>query len=49
VIGAIRHSYTSYDELLMAGVERISARDQVRDAVEDKLASWSERNEPDGG
>jgi hypothetical protein len=40
VIAAIRHNHTRYDELLMRGCNRIGARDQVRDIVENVLNRW---------
>jgi Uncharacterized conserved protein (DUF2293) len=36
----VRHIDTRYDELLMSGVDRETARDQVRDRVEDILSTW---------
>jgi hypothetical protein len=40
VIASVRHHDTDYDELLMAGVPRAAAREQVRPAVDRVLASW---------
>jgi hypothetical protein len=40
VIASVRHQDTDYDELLMAGVPRAVAREQVRPAVDRVLASW---------
>jgi hypothetical protein len=40
VAASVRHVDTDYDELLMSGVDRELARDQVRDRVEDVLSSW---------
>ena len=40
VAASVRHIDTRYDELLMSGVDRETARDQVRDQVEDILSSW---------
>jgi hypothetical protein len=40
VIAAIRHEDTPYDDLLMAGVDRASARQQIRDSVDAVLDRW---------
>lgn len=40
VAAAVRHGETDYDELLMAGVERLEARDHVRADVEHVLEIW---------
>jgi hypothetical protein len=40
VAASVRHIDTRYDELLMSGVDREAARDQVRDRVEDILSTW---------
>ncbi len=40
VIAHIRHNYTNYDELLMAGLDRSLARDEVREEVEKILNEW---------
>jgi hypothetical protein len=40
VVAAVRHGETHYDELLMAGVERFEARDQIRADVEQVLELW---------
>jgi hypothetical protein len=40
VIASVRHQDTDYDELLMAGVPRAVAREQVRPAVDRVLATW---------
>ncbi|MEV4169330.1 DUF2293 domain-containing protein [Nonomuraea sp. NPDC049709] len=37
VIASIRHLDTDYDRLLMAGVPRMEAREQIRDRIERKL------------
>jgi hypothetical protein len=42
VSAAVRHQDTSYDELLMTGVERGEARAQVRDQVARVLDAWRE-------
>jgi hypothetical protein len=41
VIAHIRHQHTDYDKLLMSGVERYDARDQIRAKVQSVLNSWS--------
>ena len=40
VVAAVRHQDTSYDELLMSGLERGQARAQVRADVARVLDSW---------
>ncbi|OMB94430.1 hypothetical protein A5733_14810 [Mycobacterium sp. NS-7484] len=40
VAASIRHEDTDYDELLMSGVDRQSARDRVYDRIETVLDSW---------
>jgi hypothetical protein len=40
VIASVRHQDTDYDELLMTGVPRAVAREQVRPAVDRVLAAW---------
>ena len=42
VAASIRHVDTDYDELLMSGVDRQTARDQVRDRVEQVMTGWLE-------
>ncbi|HKF15687.1 MAG TPA: DUF2293 domain-containing protein [Candidatus Dormibacteraeota bacterium] len=42
-VASVRHQDTMYDELLMSGVDRGSARDRVRDAVEAVLEVWERR------
>lgn len=41
VIAHVRHTHTNYDELLMAGTERLGARALVRERIDRVLASWS--------
>jgi hypothetical protein len=41
VAASVRHQDTDYDSLLMSGVPRDIARDQVRPAVDRILAAWS--------
>ena len=43
VAASVRHEDTSYDELLMSGLDRADARDLVRDDVHRILASWRRR------
>jgi len=43
VVASVRHQDTMHDELLMSGVDRGSARDRVRDAVEAVLEVWARR------
>ena len=40
VVASVRHVDTDYDELLVAGVDRESARAQVQKRVEDLLNAW---------
>lgn len=40
VIAWIRHQHTNYDSLLMRGVARQDARDQIRAGVQKKLEQW---------
>jgi hypothetical protein len=40
VVASVRHVDTDYDELLMAGVDRESARAQVNRRVEDVVDAW---------
>ncbi len=40
VAASVRHIDTGYDELLMSGVDRETARDRVRDHVEEILNAW---------
>ncbi|TCO48601.1 hypothetical protein EV646_104423 [Kribbella antiqua] len=40
VVASIRHEDTSYDELLMAGVGRQDARDQIREQLDEVLTRW---------
>jgi len=40
VIAHIRHAHTNYDELLMSGLDRPSARDAVQDKMEEVLEEW---------
>ncbi|MFC5265919.1 DUF2293 domain-containing protein [Kribbella qitaiheensis] len=40
VVASVRHQDTPYDELLMAGVPRSEARDQIRVALDEVLDRW---------
>jgi hypothetical protein len=40
IVAAVRHQRTDYDALLMSGLDRALAREQVRDRVEETLAAW---------
>ena len=40
VIASVRHNDTSYDQLLISGLPRERAREQVRDDVDRVLAGW---------
>jgi len=40
VVASVRHIDTDYDDLLMSGVDRDSARAQVRRRVEDVVDAW---------
>ena len=40
VVASVRHQDTDYDELLMSGVPRAVAREQVRPAIDRILAAW---------
>ena len=41
VVASVRHEDTSYDSLLMSGVPRAAAREQVRAAIDRVLADWA--------
>lgn len=40
VVASVRHEDTPYDELLMSGVQRSVARDQIRAEVDEVLDRW---------
>jgi hypothetical protein len=40
VVASVRHEDTDYDRLLMAGVSRAEAREQIRDDVDRVLLAW---------
>jgi hypothetical protein len=41
VVASVRHEDTDYDELLMSGMAREDARDQVRPAIDQVLGAWA--------
>jgi hypothetical protein len=41
VVAHIRHRHTRYDELLMQGIERLTAREAVRADIDRVIANWS--------
>jgi len=43
VVASVRHVDTEYDRLLMAGVPRQQARDQIRPALDEFLDRWRSR------
>jgi hypothetical protein len=43
VVASVRHEDTGYDSLLMSGIRREVARDKVRAAIDQLLASWAAR------
>jgi len=49
VIAHVRHTETTYDDLLGGGHERWEARDQVRDEVEQILDRWENLETDDHG
>ena len=40
VVASVRHEDTDYDQLLMSGIPREDARDQVRPAIDRILGAW---------
>lgn len=40
VIAHIRHAHTKYDELLMRGIDRLEARAQIREKIDELLQRW---------
>lgn len=44
VIASVRHLDTGYEELLMSGLPRQDARDEIRGQVEGVLANWERSN-----
>ena len=43
VVAHIRHAETNYDELLAQGMDRSSAREQVKDEIDKALDRWAAR------
>jgi hypothetical protein len=41
VVASVRHLDTDYDDLLMSGVPRETARDKIRSAIDKVLTAWS--------
>lgn len=41
VVAHIRHTHTPYDELLMSGVDRHDAREEVRSRIQEVMIRWS--------
>jgi hypothetical protein len=44
VVASVRHLDTEYDDLLMSGVPRAEARDQIRDDIDHVLDAWRSRS-----
>ena len=42
VVAFIRHNHTNYDELMMQGVDRASARHKVSEQIDRLLSDWEE-------
>jgi hypothetical protein len=40
VVASVRHSDTGYDQLLMSGIPRAQAREQVRSDIQRVLDVW---------
>jgi hypothetical protein len=40
VLASVRHRDSEYDQLLMSGVDRVTARERVRDQVNAVLDGW---------
>ena len=49
VVASVRHVDTDYDDLLMSGVARETARDTIRPTIDKVLASWSWLVQNEGG
>jgi len=43
VIAWVRHRKTNYDELLGRGIERLEAREMVRDKIQEVLDRWTDQ------
>jgi hypothetical protein len=42
VVASVRHEDTAYDELLMSGVAREDAREQIKDTITSVLRTWAQ-------
>jgi hypothetical protein len=42
VVASVRHEDTAYDELLMSGVAREDAREQIKDTIASVLGTWAQ-------
>lgn len=40
VRAAVRHKHTGYDEMLARGIDRLTARREVADKIEQVLKAW---------
>lgn len=40
VRAAVRHNHTNYDEMLLRGVDRVTARQDIAEKIEEILAAW---------
>ena len=40
VRAAVRHNHTRYDEMLLGGIDRMTARQSVADQIEEILSAW---------
>jgi hypothetical protein len=49
VAASVRHLNTDYDDLLMSGIDRETARSQVYDRVEEILSAWRDALETPSG
>ncbi|HTW81377.1 MAG TPA: DUF2293 domain-containing protein [Terracidiphilus sp.] len=47
VVAAVRHNHTEYDKLLERGVDRATARETVRDKIDEILAAWRAQDRSD--
>jgi len=39
-VASVRHENTDYDSLLMSGVPRAAAREQIQDTIDQVLRAW---------
>jgi len=44
VVASVRHEDTGYDQLLMSGVPRAEARNQVRSDIQRLLDAWAQQS-----